>query len=84
MAELEAQIVEYRRRAEVAEARADERERIIQAQAFTLRMLEAAPVPATEDQLPAEPPPTVAGTSVTNGRHEPDSALTWLRRRILG
>lgn len=44
---------EYRHRAEVAEARADERDRTIKAQEMALRMLEAAPA----DRRAPEPTP---------------------------
>lgn len=58
-AEAEQQIAEWRRRAEVAEALAAERERIINTQAMALRMLEAAPAqpPAAEPTEPATPAP---------------------------
>lgn len=85
IAELEQELAVAHAQRAAAEQVAAERERTIQAQAFTLRMLEAAPAPATENQPPAKPQsPIVAGPSVTNGQQEPDSALTWLRRRIFG
>lgn len=85
IAELERELAVAHVQRAAAEQVADERERTIQAQAFTLRMLEAAPAPATENQPPAESQPlTVAGPPSTNGQPEPDNALTWLRRRIFG
>ncbi len=45
LAALRAEVAEWRRRAEVAEVRAEERERIIVTQASSLRMLEARPAP---------------------------------------
>ncbi|MGO4238612.1 hypothetical protein AB4Y79_21385 [Pseudarthrobacter sp. YAF2] len=61
---LRAKLAEAEKRAAVAEAIAQERERIIEAQARTLRMLEA-PREATREQpapapAPAQEPPTAA------------------------
>lgn len=67
-----------------AEQVAAERERIIQAQALTLRMLEAAPMATEQRPSASSAQAAVAGHSIDGSRHEPDSALTWLRRRILG
>lgn len=50
---LQADLADMRRRAEVAEARAEERAETIAAQAMALRMLEAAPATRPADEAPA-------------------------------
>lgn len=55
--ELRSEVAEWRRRAEVAEAQAAERERVIEAQRMALKMLETAPIqpPAERTPEPATP-----------------------------
>lgn len=75
---LEAENAELRRRAEVAEAVAAERERTIEAQARTLRMLEAATGPQT-----APEPEQASPAPDTKPDAEP-TFLSRLRRTVLG
>lgn len=55
--ELRAEVAEWRRRAEVAEAQAAERERVIETQRMALKMLEATPAQPPADPV-SEPPLT--------------------------
>lgn len=59
VSQLRAELAEWRRRAEVAEAQAAERERIIKAQQMALQMLDAAPQPAAALESLAAPHPPV-------------------------
>lgn len=51
LSQLRAEVAAWRRRAEVAEAQAAERERVIEIQQMALRMLDAAPVPSKSPAL---------------------------------
>jgi hypothetical protein len=66
---LRAKLADAEKRAAVAEAIATERERVIQAQAMTLRMLEAPKAPANTQpaDTPAPPPHDIQETPAPSG-----------------
>lgn len=68
VAQLRAEVAEWRRRAEVAEVHATERERVIEAQAVTLKMLEAKPTPPVAG--------TAEATRAGHASHRPQSAMS--------
>jgi hypothetical protein len=71
VARLRDENAELRRRAEVAEARADERERVIEVQAVALRALTAGPIvsgPAVDSEAHATPSPPPPPTSAPQRR----------------
>ncbi|MDM1998711.1 hypothetical protein PP336_25420 [Mycobacteroides abscessus] len=58
--QLTRELAEWRRRAEVAEAQAAERERIIETQRMALRMLEAGETPLADDPPTSAPPASLS------------------------
>lgn len=83
--ELEQQLALARVQLAAAEQIAVERERVIQAQAATLRMLESGqPTHQPPSQPPASDQRQSAAVPIHERSPEPGNPLTWLRRRILG